>query len=74
MKVVGNSSNGNSQKNAFYSNISKSKIDQTSSQGCDGGHGNHGEDHQQENQSHDGGWTSPKRKGSYGGHGKSHQG
>ncbi len=55
MKVVGNSSNGNSQKNAFYSNISKSKIDQTSSQGCDGGHGNHGEDHQQENQSHDGG-------------------
>lgn len=52
MKVVGSWSNGSSQENAFYSNISKSKIDQTSSQGCDGGqHGNHGEDHQQENQS-----------------------
>ncbi len=75
IKVVGNSSNESSQESAFCSNISKSKIDQTSSQGCDGGqHGNHGENHQQENQSHDGGRTSPKGKGNYGGYGKSHQG
>ncbi len=77
MRIVGISSNGGSQENAFYSNTNRGRGrgGKTSFQGWHRSlHGGH---HQHEGQAHGGGWGNFGRRGSWrsgGGHGGSHWG
>jgi hypothetical protein len=67
MRIIGTSSNGGSQENAFYSNTNRgrSRGDKTSFQGQDKNlHGGH---HQHKGQLHGGGRKNLKGKGSHGG-------
>jgi len=76
MRIVGTSSNGGSQENAFYSNTNKGKGKggKTSFRGKHGSlHGGH---HQHEGQAHGGGRGNFRGKGSRrsrGGYGGSHR-
>ncbi len=65
MRVVGTSSNGESQESAFYSNSNRGRGVKTSFRGRHGSlHGGH---HQHEGQSHGGGRGNFKGRGSHGG-------
>jgi len=74
MRIVGTSSNGGSQENAFYSNINKgrSRGGKTSFQGWHGS--SHGGHHQHEGQFHGGEQGKFRGRGSCGGCGGSHWG
>jgi len=71
MRIVGTSSNGRSQENAFYSNINKGRGrgGKTSFRGQHGS--SHGGHHQYEDQVHGGGRGSRRSRE---GHGGSHRG
>ncbi len=72
MRVVGTSSNGGSQENAFYSNSNRGIGAKTSFRGRHGS--SHGGHHQHEGQSHGGGRRNFKGRGSCGGCGGNHRG